>query len=163
MGLDMYLKKRVYVGGEYADNTESEKEVSFDFIKFGRKEEFKFKIGEMSEIIAQVGYWRKANHIHKWFVDNIQQGEDDCKEYYVPIDKLKELHNICSKILNTKNKKKQLELAKQELPVQKGFFFGSAEVDEWYFSDLKDTVTIIDDIMKSPDYERHDYYYRASW
>lgn len=21
----------------------------------------------------EVGYWRKANHIHKWFVDNVQE------------------------------------------------------------------------------------------
>ena len=23
-------------------------------------------------------YWRKANQIHAWFVDNVQQGNDDC-------------------------------------------------------------------------------------
>lgn len=30
-------------------------------------------------IIDQVGYWRKANHIHNWFVENVQDGEDDCR------------------------------------------------------------------------------------
>ena len=31
-----------------------------------------------SRIIEQVGYWRKANQIHNWFVENVQDGEDDC-------------------------------------------------------------------------------------
>ena len=26
----------------------------------------------------QIASWRKANAIHKWFVDNVQDGVDDC-------------------------------------------------------------------------------------
>ena len=33
-------------------------------------------------------YWRKANAIHDWFVDNIQGGEDDCNAYNLSIDYL---------------------------------------------------------------------------
>lgn len=47
-----------------------------------------------------VGYWRKANHIHKWFVDNVQDGEDDCKEYRVSIEQLHKLRDICFDILS---------------------------------------------------------------
>lgn len=28
-------------------------------------------------IWQEIGYWRKANHIHKWFVDKVQGGDDD--------------------------------------------------------------------------------------
>ena len=36
----------------------------------------------------EVGYWRKANQIHKWFVDNVQDGVDDCGEYKVTKEQL---------------------------------------------------------------------------
>lgn len=34
---------------------------------------------KVKEITEEVGYWRKANAIHGWFVDNVQKGNDDCK------------------------------------------------------------------------------------
>ena len=43
----------------------------------------------------EVMYWRKANAIHKWFVDNVQGGEDDCREYPVSNDQLIELRDTC--------------------------------------------------------------------
>ena len=30
-----------------------------------------------------LAYWRKANHIHGWFVKNVQGGKDNCEEYSV--------------------------------------------------------------------------------
>ena len=30
------------------------------------------------ETHEEVGYWRKANAIHGWFVRNVQNGKDDC-------------------------------------------------------------------------------------
>lgn len=33
------------------------------------------------KIIYEVAYWRKANHIHNWFVQNIQDGIDDLLDY----------------------------------------------------------------------------------
>ena len=32
------------------------------------------------EVQVNLGYWRKANHIHKWFVDHVQDGDDDYQE-----------------------------------------------------------------------------------
>lgn len=34
-------------------------------------------------ISEQVAYWRKANQIHRWFVNIVQGGEDDCNPYEV--------------------------------------------------------------------------------
>ena len=48
-----------------------------------------------------VGYWRKANEIHYWFVQNVQGGEDDCGNYEVSQSKLIELREICQKVINT--------------------------------------------------------------
>ena len=82
-------------------------------------------------------YWRKANAIHKWFVDNVQYGEDDCKEYTVYPEQLVELRDLCRKVLATK------EEAERLLPTQSGFFFGGTEYDDWYFSDLEYTARAI--------------------
>ena len=61
MGLDMYLKARRYL--RYDDDRRN-----------SLREEFKVPDGwETTEISFEVGYWRKANAIHKWFVDNIQK------------------------------------------------------------------------------------------
>ncbi len=45
-------------------------------------------LNKVTYIIEDCGYWRKANGIHAWFVQNVQEGEDDCKEYYVSQSKL---------------------------------------------------------------------------
>lgn len=62
-------------------------------------------------------------------------------------------------------------LARDLLPTQAGFFFGSTEYDEYYIDDLKEYVRQADEIVE--DYEREiangvneydiDYYYLASW
>ncbi len=75
----------------------------------------------MSEIVEEVMYWRKANHIHGWFVDNVQQGRDECQESYVETDQLKELRDLCKKVLETKNT--------DLFPLTAGFFFVSTDVD----------------------------------
>ena len=31
-------------------------------------------------IMEMVGYWRKQNAIHNWFVENVQDGIDDCDQ-----------------------------------------------------------------------------------
>jgi hypothetical protein len=116
---------------------------------------------------AQVGYWRKANAIHKWMVDNVQGGVDDCAKYPISLDELKELSNLCSSILEETNKRKQIELAKNKLSPTSGFFFGGTEIDEGYLLDLKDTIKIVN-YAKSIDVARCDFeccgfYYQSSW
>lgn len=116
---------------------------------------------------AQVGYWRKANAIHKWMVDNVQSGVDDCAKYPISLDELKELSNLCSSILEETNKRKQIELAENKLPPTSGFFFGGTEINEDYILDLKITINIINyaesiDATKS-DLDCCGFYYQSSW
>jgi len=98
----------------------------------------------------QVGYWRKANAIHNWFVENVQDGVDECQEVHVPWEKLQELKALCRRVLDTKN-----PIGLEPTP---GFFFGSTEVDEYYFQDIDDTLDILDKLD-----EEETYYYQASW
>ena len=91
MGLDMYLN-RCYSKYRKSDGTFSDNWDDSKFDMYGRSNRVTFS--------EQVGYWRKANHIHKWFVDNVQDGKDDCHEYYVSIKKLHELRDTCFDILS---------------------------------------------------------------
>ena len=105
----------------------------------------------------EVGYWRKANAIHKWFVDNVQGGEDNCNPYPVTKEHLIQLHNLCNQVLNDNS------LAESLLPSQSGFFFGSTEYDQGYYQDLRDTIHIIDNILEYKSYCLDDLHYCSSW
>ena len=45
---------------------------------------------------TEVAYWRKANAIHRWFVNNVQDGIDECQETIVTRNQLFTLLQICS-------------------------------------------------------------------
>lgn len=145
MGLDMYLTKEIYIGAEYEHN-----EIAGVISLTRRGNPIKVNVSKVSKIIEEVGYWRKANHIHNWFVRNVQSGVDDCRRVSVSWAKLQELKSICQEILTTGNTEK--------LPPARGFFFGPAEIDSWYWEELDSTIGIINDL--DPD---GDYYYRSSW
>lgn len=116
--------------------------------------------GKPDSLTFDVGYWRKANQIHNWFVENVQDGEDDCKSYYVDPDKLRELLNICKHILKLKRWK---AYARKNLPTCAGFFFGGTEYDEYYLSDIKSTVEIIEKVFADFDERSDSLYYESSW
>ena len=145
MGLDMYLKSSRHLWN-VDDDTKEKIAESIDDLPDGVLP---------NQIGFDVGYWRKANAIHKWFVDNVQSGNDDCGSYEVPREKLVELLNICNQIIE------RPELGEQLLPTQSGFFFGTVDYDEYYIEDIKDTVQIILRALKLP--EGYDIEYQSSW
>ena len=119
------------------------------------------KLNRVTEITEQVMYWRKSNHIHKWFVDNIQNGVDDCGDYDVTIEQLKELLKLCKKV------QKDHSQADELLPTQSGFFFGGTNYDEWYFQDIDETVKALTNIIKEDKADTSGvwtrYTYSSSW
>ncbi len=149
MGLDMYLSKKTFVRN-YRDDGGYQVQVTKD----GQPTDIDPK--RIAYVVEEVGYWRKANAIHRWFVDNVQSGEDDCKEYYVNGQQLKELLTDCQQVLEAPS------LAKEILPTTSGFFFGCIEYDDGYFDDLRQTVEIIQKCLNG-DNKSADYYYQASW
>ena len=144
MGLDMYLYKKTFIGAEYVH-----RKVTGTLAITVEDKPVDIRLERVSEIVERVGYWRKANAIHKWFVDNVQGGADNCLEYEVSLEKLCELRALCKKAIETKDA--------ALLPPQEGFFFGSTEIGPGYWTDLQDTVYIIDDLTPG------DYTYRSSW
>lgn len=109
-------------------------------------------------LFEEVGYWRKANAIHKWFVDNVQDGVDDCGTYEVSKEKLENLLEICNDVVY-----KGKQVAQTLLPTQEGFFFGSTDYDDWYMKDIKNTITILTKVLKETDFERQMVVYSSSW
>ena len=160
MGLDIYLEERKYIG-------KAEVKLLYNEYGWNNNDEQEFK--NVKELVIEAGYWRKANAIHKWFVDNIQDGNDDCGEYEVSIEKLQELLEICKELKSkmvlsedtNKNGDKYIvnyTLCEKLLPTQEGFFFGSTSYDEWYYEDIENTIKIIENLDG-----KGEYYYTSSW
>jgi hypothetical protein len=133
MGLDMYLYKR----------------------KIGAKldKEGLYKPEEFIE----VGYWRKANAIHEWFNQNCADGYlKNCEEYEVTKADLSRLISDCETVLANHN------LAQEILPPSSGFFYGSTEINEWYFRELQQTIDIASDALNT-DFDEWTLIYYAWW
>lgn len=158
MGLDMYLRAEIYLS-KYRDWTRAKKvRKLFPEIK-------EINNMETTEITFEVGYWRKANAIHKWFVDNCQDGKDECQTSHISREQIKQLHDLCvrlAKILKLKNGKiKNIEEAKEQLPTETGFFFGTTDYDENYLNDIKETIKITEYCLGLP--EEYSFEYHSSW
>jgi hypothetical protein len=154
MGLDMYLTASKYVGG-WNHNDKKEKELFNKVVKsIGLTPNDIDKGSPHFTIDLCVGYWRKANSIHQWFVDNVQDGKDECQRSYVSNENLEKLLKLCKEVLT----KKDFTL----LPPSQGFFFGSQEIDDWYWDDIKNTIEIIENVL-SPKFEGFEFYYQSSW
>ena len=150
MGLDMYLNKRTYV--QRWEHIEESKQYKVEVTRGGEPTNIDPK--KVKYIIEEAGYWRKANAIHKWFVDNCQDGVDDCRDAYVEFNQLQTLLDLCRIVIIDKSKAEQL------LPSTSGFFFGNTEYDEWYYNDIQNTIDILEKALEDKDGE---YYYSSSW
>ena len=156
MGLDQYLYAEKYVSGhEFTDAKEK--------LLFSNLTQLTgLTATEQSphiNVYVCVAYWRKANQIHKWFVDNVQDGRDDCKEYWVSRESLAELRDLCAGLYERQDK----EEAERVLSPQAGFFFGGTDVDEYYWYDIKGTVEQLTNILDDPSMKDCEFHYRASW
>ena len=113
-----------------------------------------------STIFETVASLEKANQIHAWFVNNIQNGVDNNSYYFVTEDDFLELKEICEKVLElnpynlnkdsyllyysannliekgiiTKEQYAKLETELDKiLPTKEGFFFGPIDYALSYF------------------------------
>lgn len=135
-----------------------------------------------------VGYWRKANQIHNWFVENVHGGIDDCGTYEVTEAQLVNLLNTCkevkanSKLVNGKVQNGERAtangwepimedgqyiedptVAEELLPTTSGFFFGSEGYDQWYMADIDYTIETLTKVLEETDFETEMVTYSASW
>jgi hypothetical protein len=149
MGLDMYLTAKRYV----SDYNDTDKVLSTELMRHFPELTATQTIQEVS---VRVGYWRKANAIHRWFVTNVQNGVDDCGSYPVSRDSLTELRDVCMRVRDWPG-----GMAAEQLPTTTGFFFGNTDYDEWYFQDVANTAKIIDECLLLP--RSWEFEYSSSW
>ena len=154
MGLDMYLTAERYMS-KYFDAEDQKKIADINEI-FDIQGEEDGDYGAQS-VIFKVAYWRKANAIHQWFVDNVQDGVDECQKAYVSREQLQTLLDLCKEIIASPKK------GKEKLPTADGFFFGSTDYDEYYIQDAQYTVDRLEKILKDSALEKCDFYYQSSW
>lgn len=152
MGLDMYLSAKRHLSNY--DFREDEKKLNAEVKKVIGLDGYDNDTASI-QVEVNVGYWRKSNQIHKWFVDECQGGVDECQETWVSPEQLDALLTLCTKALDTKDA--------SLLPPQSGFFFGSTEVDEWYWQDLEYTKRLLTKLLSDPQLKEYDFYYRSSW
>jgi len=184
MGLDMFLSKKTYV--KNWEHTPANERHEVTITRGGNPVDSRVIDPErVTYIVEDVGYWRKANAIHKWFVDHVQDGHDDCRAYYVSRDRLQELLDTVNRVLESSalvdgqvtnsygHKTGHMEaivaigkaikdptVARELLPTQSGFFFGSIDYDEGYYQDVVETKRILDEMMSC---SGEDFEYSSSW
>ena len=169
MGLDQYLeiRKNDYRSKYYKDKGSRMKlEYPKDITEF-IPNPTDLKISRQTNY--EVGYWRRADQIHNWFMQNCAERDDcdnpidDCRPVEITVDKLEALLETCKKVLADHS------LAKELLPTADGCFFGSTTYDEYYFGEIERTIEIIEPVLKFAKHklEIEDYvwevYYQASW
>ena len=119
----------------------------------------------------------------------MQDGEDNCGDYYVSKEKMQELLDLCKKVLEnsklidgviqngstfSKDTEPKLipiwetgktienpEVARELLPVTDGFFFGGTDYDQYYMEDIELTIDILEEALK--DKALNEFYYHSSW
>lgn len=147
MGLDMYL--------DIHRHGSSDKSGQITY-KHHSGETVVTEAADIKTIVLEGLYWRKANQIHNWFVQECCDGEDDCREHWVPKEKLGELLELCKKV------QADHALAEELLPTKAGFFFGSTEYDEDYYHDIDQTIQGIEQLLAKLR-PGDSLYYCSSW
>ena len=162
MGLDQYLTAKKYVSKwDYSGGFDSRviTQEFQDLLPMDTPDITRY--GQFAGITVEypVGYWRKANAIHNYFVQTLGEGVDECQEMYVPRETLSDLRERCQDVIASSDME---QMAKEVgLETVSGFFFGDTDYGDWYKEDLKLTGEICDFVLALP--EEYSLHYQASW
>ncbi len=181
MGLDHGLTRKHYVGNY--DGIPDEKRI---IVTVQKPKDLPHKFPNATYIIEDAITWRKVNAIHRWFVENIQDDEDDCKTYDIPPQKIEELLGRIDMVLGSTNLVKgkvhngtsyangktiehwedgkvlkDSKIAHKLLPIQEGFFFGGKEYDEYYWEELVRTRDVLTQALADEPHAWFEYW--SSW
>jgi hypothetical protein len=146
MGLDMYLSAKRYLWNISDDDKALAEKIGAEV---GGE-----SLGQTKEVAREAMYWRKAWAIHHWFVINAQNGDDNCREYWVSRDLLRELLDTLKKV------DKNPSLAEDILPLQAHDDDGK----EWELYQIKGTIPALEKLINDESIKDHwDFYYQSSW
>ena len=188
MGLDMYLEAEMYVGG-WDHAKEPERALYRSLLESVGLQSVASPDSPSIHVSVTVACWRKANAIHRWFVETLADGEDDCQRMYVGPESVRALFDLCNKVLTSVETVEgevangtthypdgavvahtipgtvvaQQGIARSMLPTKGGCFFGCTDYDEGYLADLRDTIRQLTPFLDKEWHKRYSLYYRASW
>lgn len=167
MGLDMYLRAKYYVWSKTKVKVSGPPDLMEGITTASQNPNNEHRTSKVRDISVEIGYWRKANAIHNWFVEFCQEGRDECNETHVPREKLQQLLKVCEEVLKLKPKGRRklsaegIKAIEVLLPTTSGFFFGSTEYDTSYWMDIEETIKTLNRALSMP--ESWDFYYQSSW
>lgn len=159
MGLDMYLdgvfSKRAYFQEDRSvpmdDPIQSESlKLALASIDFPTSVPLDFSYRHF-EVRLPLATWRKANQVHNYIVKEIGKGIDDQKPIYLTDEHLEQILDVIREVGNDPVKAEKL------LPPKDGFFFGSTDIDEYYWQDLAYTRERLKQILEYQKVQAHIY------
>lgn len=153
MGLDQYI----YLGDEYEDFDEDYYEEIGTPVYDPDKGELLYY--NETDFVHEIAYFRKSNWLHGYLdrlcEERANRPIGNCHYFVFSQRDLNNLLNTCREVVKSKSTK----IAKELLPPCKGCFFGSYEIDEYYFDDIQDFI----DIMQKFEEDNNVYLYYAWW
>ena len=116
MGLDMYLYAEKYISGydyEMVNGEMQRKDNPVHDLLIGVSDMHTLPSAEYGGVTISkaVGYWRKANAIHGWFVRELADGVDKCQRIDVRRSDLVTLRDLCVNELHNRNNAKPTEVS----------------------------------------------------
>lgn len=122
------------------------------------------------KVTVPIAYWRKAHPIHKWFVNNVQMGIDECQTSLVEVEQLEDLRDICCKVVENKNSVLSHELLPYDI-------IHLSNYDDFYYRQVEYTSVVLNKTLNSSslnlsglhrdartfDNVDIDFYYHSSW
>lgn len=132
--------------------------------------------------------WRKENHFHRWFVNEVQRGIDNCEDHDFDVatlrrfvDTVRAVHAVSSlKPGVVKNGSTYTpetgwrdnlsdgqvladeKIAQRLLPTQSGFFFGGTDYDQWYYRSLEEALEKLEPVLAEAQ-DGDVFHYWSSW
>lgn len=167
MGLDMYLLslpkihgmdfEEIKLASAQLSKHEADQNEIYEKLKPHIKNFRKLGISGFG-LFEEVAYWRKANQIHNWFVENLHNGVD-APLFTVEVTKvnLQELYNLCLNILTRRSR------PKEALPTKPGCYFGSTAYDSYFYREIGETKMTVENLLKHFNFETHYLVYQCSW
>ena len=159
MGLDMYLdgvfSKKAYYQEDRTvpmeDPIQSDSlKLALASIDFPNNVPLEFSYRHF-EVKLPLATWRKANQIHNYMVREFGKGKDDQDPIHLTDKHLEQLLSVIREVGNDPVKAQKL------LPPTDGFFFGSQEIDRWYWNDLAYTKEKLEKILEYQKVQAHVY------
>ena len=150
MGLDMYLEAKLHLP-PYSEELAPVRQAIGQAIGYTpptEKPDNDATLMEITGVTVRVGYWRKFDPLHQWFVSNVLESYDDCRSAYVSPEALAELEEQLDQVSDDPESASEHFVSEDDEPMSEG--------------DVDYTLRIVVQAKKLQE-RGWDITYRASW